>query len=187
MLSAVLESIRLAVGLCFFVAAWTKARDIAGFRRGIETFRVTPASWSGFIALTVILAEATMALSFLGGFYLKIAGWMGLALMAGFGVATASAAVRGVVVSCNCFGASGAEATSMQGWLRWTFLTVGVGLVCIWTTTPMWPSAARVVQLDVWIAGACMAVACASVTRLFDPMVWHWKTGHAASDGDGWA
>lgn len=133
------------------------------------------------------LAEATMALSFLGGFYLKIAGWMGLALMAGFGVATASAAVRGVVVNCNCFGASGAEATSMQGWLRWTFLTVGVGLVCIWTTTPMWPSAASVVQLDVWIAGACMAVACASVTRLFDPMVWHWKTGNAASDGDLWA
>ena len=185
MLSAVLESIRLAVGLCFVVAAWKKTRDIAGFQRGIDTFQITPASWSRWVAWTVILTEAMLALAFVGSFHLEILCWTGLMLMAGFGLVTESARRRGVVVNCNCFGASGADATSMQGWVRWMFLTAGVAVVCIGATMPSAPSSASVGQLDIWVAGACVAVACASITRLFDPVVWRWTTGRVTPNSDG--
>ncbi len=104
MTDALVDSIWVAVGLCLLVAAWKKARDISGFRKGIDTFRIIPVSWSGWMAWMVVATEALLALGFLGGFYLQELCWIGLILMAVFGGVTASARVRGVAVNCNCFG-----------------------------------------------------------------------------------
>lgn len=104
---------RLGVGGAFLYAGAVKLCDVDAFASLVSRYELLPDSASGIVALSLPAAEC------LAGFLLVFSRWVRAsagataAMLAVFIVALAQAAVRGLDVSCGCFGG---VATSSLGW-----------------------------------------------------------------------
>jgi putative oxidoreductase len=106
--------LRRAVVLCarvfsaavFMYAALPKLWDPASFAADVQNYRVLPVEWSGHVALFVPAFELVIALGLLLPRYQRGAALLATALLLVFSAAMAQARIRGIDLSCGCFGAA---------------------------------------------------------------------------------
>ncbi len=120
---------RIALAAVFLYAGVSKLLDPAAFAVSIENYRLLPCAPSGWAALYLPWLETGCALGlFLPGLRLGAAALLA-ALCTGFCGFITSALVRGLDISCGCFGGA-AEARSD---LRLSLLRAALLLaVCVW-------------------------------------------------------
>ena len=178
-----IEPIRVAVGVCFLVSAFAKARSFSTFLDGIYSFRILPNIHPLVVCVgsMVIVVELVLGLSFLSAVLLRQLCALGMLLLGVFGGATLLARLRGIETTCFCFGRGGVEAMSIKGVTRWVLLTGGVVVVCVGFHEGIYRGA-----VSVFPGWGCMVVAGAIlVTALWliegaEACAWMWRvvSGH---------
>jgi uncharacterized membrane protein YphA (DoxX/SURF4 family) len=100
---------RILLVVLLLAAAWPKLRDPAAFAVAINNYRLLPPSAAGLIAHCLPWLELVTALGLLAPSPLRRQGaWLlACALAALFFAAQTSAWLRGLDISCGCFGTPG--------------------------------------------------------------------------------
>ncbi|GAB4108585.1 MAG: hypothetical protein OHK0022_60200 [Roseiflexaceae bacterium] len=108
---------QLVIGLVFALSAVGKLRNIRQFARTITAFQVFPSYLSMPFAVIMLLSEIAVVVLVLMGGNLLISGFLLAALLlTAFALALASALVRRIQTSCNCFGTTTKPISSLDLW-----------------------------------------------------------------------
>jgi uncharacterized membrane protein YphA (DoxX/SURF4 family) len=108
----VVLAVRVLLGALFVVAGASKVGHADLFAAEIAGFRLLPAALIAPIAIALPFLEMLLGVYLILGLFTRTAAWIAVALFAVFDLAIASAVVRGMTVSCGCFGPSDATVTS---------------------------------------------------------------------------
>ena len=117
--------LRLIIAGVFAYAAVPKLIDPATFAADIENYRILPANLVGFVALFVPALELVVAAALLWPRYQRGASLMATGLLLVFSAAMAQARMRGIDLSCGCFGAA------FESKVSWWTVTRSAGLAVI--------------------------------------------------------
>jgi putative oxidoreductase len=96
--------LRLVLGGIFIVASASKIGHGAEFAAQIAGFRILPQPVIAPMALALPFLEVLLGGYLILGLFTRAAAWIAALLLALFDGAIASAVVRGMTVSCGCFG-----------------------------------------------------------------------------------
>ena len=96
--------LRLVLGAIFIVAGASKIGHGAEFAAQIAGFRILPQPVIAPMALALPFLEVLLGGYLILGLFTRAAAWIAALLLALFDGAIASAVVRGMTVSCGCFG-----------------------------------------------------------------------------------
>jgi len=96
--------VRVVIGLIFIVAGAAKVGHAAEFAAQIAGFRILPQVVIAPMALALPFLEILLGGYLIIGLFTRAAAWIAVILFATFDLAIASAVVRGMTVSCGCFG-----------------------------------------------------------------------------------
>jgi len=96
--------LRLVLGAIFIVAGASKIGHGAEFAAQIAGFRILPQPVIAPMALALPFLEVLLGGYLVLGLFTRTAGWIAVLLLALFDGAIASAVIRGMTVSCGCFG-----------------------------------------------------------------------------------
>jgi uncharacterized membrane protein YphA (DoxX/SURF4 family) len=96
--------LRLVLGAIFIVAGASKIGHGAEFAAQIAGFRILPQPVIAPMALALPFLEVLLGGYLVLGLFTRTAGWIAVLLLALFDAAIASAVIRGMTVSCGCFG-----------------------------------------------------------------------------------
>jgi uncharacterized membrane protein YphA (DoxX/SURF4 family) len=102
--NAVVLVLRLVVGAILIAAGVSKAGHAAEFAAQIAAFRLVPEAVIAPMAVELPYIEIIVGVLLIAGAFTRLAAWVAVLLLATFDVAIASAVVRGMSVSCGCFG-----------------------------------------------------------------------------------
>jgi len=98
---------RLLVGGIFIWTGLLKIFDPLGFARDISNYRVFP-DWAALlIALILPWVELISGILLISGFFRQAAACLAALMLAGFLVLIVITMIRGIDISCGCFGALG--------------------------------------------------------------------------------
>jgi putative oxidoreductase len=97
---------RLCVATVFAWAALPKLAQPAAFASDVQNYRLLPEALVGHVALFLPAFELVVALGLLVPRYQRGAALMATGMLLSFSVAMASARMRGIDLSCGCFGAA---------------------------------------------------------------------------------
>jgi uncharacterized membrane protein YphA (DoxX/SURF4 family) len=106
--------LRVLLGGIFIVAGASKVGHAAEFAAQIAGFRIVPEAVVIPMALGLPLIEILLGACLVVGLFTRVAGWVGVVLLASFDGAIASAVVRGMTVSCGCFGPNDKTVTTWE-------------------------------------------------------------------------
>ncbi len=95
---------RTVVGGVFLWAGMLKVLDPLAFARGIEAYHVFPRPAAFFLALTLPYIEVACGALLVLGFFRKPAALLASLFLLGFIVLVATTMIRGLDISCGCFG-----------------------------------------------------------------------------------
>ena len=109
----ILSLARLVIGMVFVYAGAMKLCDVASFSRLISRYELLPDPFVGIAAVGLPAVEAAAGLMLVFTDRVRVAASAISAMLVAFIVALAQAAVRGLDVSCGCFGG---VASSGLGW-----------------------------------------------------------------------
>ncbi|MBV8645522.1 MAG: DoxX family membrane protein [Candidatus Eremiobacteraeota bacterium] len=96
--------VRVVIGVIFIVAGAAKVGHAAEFAAQIAGFRILPQVVIAPMALALPFLEILLGGYLIIGLFTRAAAWIAVILFATFDLAIASAVVRGMTVSCGCFG-----------------------------------------------------------------------------------
>ena len=96
--------LRVAIGVIFVVAGASKVGHAPEFAAQIAGFRLLPQAVIAPMALVLPFLEILLGGYLVVGLFTRMAAWVAVLLFAAFDGAIASAVVRGMTVSCGCFG-----------------------------------------------------------------------------------
>ena len=119
--------------LVFVVAAVPKLIDPGSFAADIQNYRVLPEALVGHAALYVPAFELAVALALLWPRYQRGAALLSTAMLVLFAGAMAQARVRGIDLSCGCFGAA------FESKVSWWTVTRSSLLALIAAVPLLWP------------------------------------------------
>lgn len=102
-----LNLIRIALGIIFIVAAYPKIIRPDEFADGINNYRILPYFLVNIMAICLPWVELLFGLFLVFGLRLKAVSFGVLVLMVVFITALISAWVRGIDITCGCFGTGG--------------------------------------------------------------------------------
>ncbi|MEY3000712.1 MAG: hypothetical protein RL648_926 [Verrucomicrobiota bacterium] len=105
MMKALNRLLLIALGLFFFTTGSMKLLDPAAFAEAILGYRIIDGFWAMLFALWIPWAECLLAVALAWRSWREQALIVLLGLMIGFQGALASAYLRGLDISCGCFGA----------------------------------------------------------------------------------
>lgn len=132
---------RAVIGALFLYAAAGKLGDRASLAVAIENYHVLPAGASGVLALVLPTIEIAIGASLLSGALGRGASALAAGLLVVFAIAMFSALVRGIELSCGCFGA---ESVTVTPWTVARNLGLAaLATVPLWTGITPWRSALR--------------------------------------------
>lgn len=94
------------LAVVFVVAAVPKLIDPGSFANDLLNYRLLPENLVGLFALFVPALELAIAAALLWPRYQRGAALLSLVLLVGFAAAMAQARIRGIDLSCGCFGAA---------------------------------------------------------------------------------
>lgn len=97
--------LRVFLAVVFAYAAVPKLLDPGEFALAIQNYRVVPDLLASYAALFVPVLELVIALGFLVTPYRRGAACLATLLLLMFAVAMAQARLRGIDLTCGCFGA----------------------------------------------------------------------------------
>ena len=98
--------LRVAVAAVFLAAAITKIVDPAAFVASIQTYRLIPDGAAAIFAVWLPWLELSAALAIFPRRQRSGASWLLLALTVVFLIALSQAWLRGLDISCGCFGST---------------------------------------------------------------------------------
>jgi len=104
--------VRVGLGAVFIVAGGAKIGHAAYFAAQIAAFHLLPQPVIGPMALLLPFLEVLLGGYLVIGLYARLAGWIAAIQLLIFAVAIASAVVRGMTISCGCFGPDDQTVTS---------------------------------------------------------------------------
>ncbi|MDB5094639.1 MAG: DoxX [Candidatus Eremiobacteraeota bacterium] len=104
--------LRIALGAIFLFAGAAKVGHADVFAAQIAGFRLLPQPLVAPLALALPYLEILLGGYLVVGLFTRTAAWFAVALFAVFDLAVASAVVRGMTVSCGCFGPSDMTVTT---------------------------------------------------------------------------
>jgi uncharacterized membrane protein YphA (DoxX/SURF4 family) len=104
--------LRVAIGGIFIVAGASKVGHAALFAAQIAGFRLLPEALIAPLAVMLPYWEIVLGGLVIVGLFTRTAAWIAVLLLALFDLAIASAVVRGMSVSCGCFGPNDATVTT---------------------------------------------------------------------------
>jgi putative oxidoreductase len=96
--------LRVAIGLVFVLAGASKIGHAPEFAAQIAGFRLLPQAVIAPLALGLPFLEVLLGGYLVVGLFTRASAWTAALLLALFDGAIASAVVRGMSVSCGCFG-----------------------------------------------------------------------------------
>jgi uncharacterized membrane protein YphA (DoxX/SURF4 family) len=102
--NAIVLVLRVGIGAIFVVAGVSKVGHAAEFAAQIAGFRLLPEAVIAPMALVLPFLEILLGGYLILGLFTRAAAWIAVLLFAAFDGAIASAVVRGMTVSCGCFG-----------------------------------------------------------------------------------
>jgi len=108
---------RLVLAGAFVMAALPKIQDPSAFAASVAAFRVIDSDLSAWVALFLPWLELVIGLGILMPAIQRTSGALIGLLLLIFIILHASAWVRGLDISCGCFGAETGEASSDYRWL----------------------------------------------------------------------
>lgn len=104
--------LRVAIGLVFVVAGIAKIGHATEFAAQIAGFRLLPQPVIAPLALALPFLEVLLGGYLVVGLFTRASAWTAALLFALFDAAIASAVVRGMTVSCGCFGPNDTTVTT---------------------------------------------------------------------------
>ena len=110
--SIVVLVLRVVLGAIFVVAGASKIGHFALFAQEIAGFRLLPQPVIAPLALALPFLEVLLGGYLVLGLFTRASAWIAALLFALFDLAIASAVVRGMSISCGCFGPGDATVTT---------------------------------------------------------------------------
>jgi uncharacterized membrane protein YphA (DoxX/SURF4 family) len=104
--------LRIALGAIFLIAGGAKVGHADQFAAQIAGFRLLPQPLVAPLAVALPYLEILLGGYLVVGLFTRTAAWFAVALLAVFDLAVASAVVRGMTVSCGCFGPNDTTVTT---------------------------------------------------------------------------
>lgn len=108
-------ALRLALGVIFLYAGFTKIIDPQTFADSIATFKVLPDTLINLLAMALPPFEILVGMMLVLGYELRIASFASIVLTIVFALALGQAILRGLEVDCGCFGAG--KPSPMKTWV----------------------------------------------------------------------
>jgi uncharacterized membrane protein YphA (DoxX/SURF4 family) len=105
-------ALRIVLGAIFVVAGASKVGHADMFAAQIAGFRILPQALIAPLALGLPFLEIMLGGYLILGLFTRASAWVAVGLLAAFDLAIASAVVRGMSVSCGCFGPNDATVTT---------------------------------------------------------------------------
>ena len=105
--------LRLGLGGMFFYSAWDKLQDPGMFQTMVANYRMLPACVTALFAVTMSMAELLVGAMFIFSKWTREAAFATAVMLAMFIVALAQAQVRGLDISCECFGEAEKESRAV--------------------------------------------------------------------------
>ncbi len=113
--SVLLLVIRVALGAMFLFSAWMKLSpaNILGlgplpgmhfFAQAVRSFELVPEAWVPLVTYAVPWTEVVVGVCLILGIASRAAGLLGFLLLVVFTVGVASVLIRGLNITCGCFG-----------------------------------------------------------------------------------
>jgi protein-disulfide isomerase/uncharacterized membrane protein YphA (DoxX/SURF4 family) len=99
--------IRLALGVIWIWAAWTKLREPRQFVQAVRAYDATPEWLSKAIGYGLPVIELSLAVLLILGVAVRVAAIASAALLFVFLIGLVQAAARGIKLECGCFGGGG--------------------------------------------------------------------------------
>ena len=96
--------LRLGLGGMFFYSAWDKLQDPGMFQTMVDNYRMLPACVTALFAVTMSMAELLVGAMFIFSKWTREAAFATTVMLAMFIVALTQAQIRGLDISCGCFG-----------------------------------------------------------------------------------
>lgn len=96
--------LRLGLGAMFIVSAWSKIQDPRMFQTMVDNYRMLPSCITAIFAVTMSAAELIVGAMFIFTKWTREAAFATGVMLAMFVVALAQAQIRGLDISCGCFG-----------------------------------------------------------------------------------
>lgn len=124
---ALLLVCRVGLGAMFLYSAWTKLPDMTAFAVDVANYRILPAQLVPFAAAWVVGLEVVLGLALLTGLLARAAAFVTFGMMLVFIAGLSQALLRGIDLSCGCFG--GDEAASWGTVIRDVGLLVPAAIV----------------------------------------------------------
>ena len=104
--------LRLAIGAIFLAAGALKIGHAIEFAQEIAAFGIVPRALVAPMALALPFLEVLLGGYLVLGLFTRAAAWVATGLFALFDAAIASAVIRGLHLSCGCFGPNDKTTTS---------------------------------------------------------------------------
>jgi hypothetical protein len=131
--------VRIALAGVFVFAAVPKLLEPAEFATAIHNYRLVPEAVVGHLALFIPVFELVIALGLLLPSYAQGAALLATVMLGAFTVALAQARIRGIDLSCACFGAAFDAKVSWFTVAR----TLGLGALAAWIVVAVHKAAAQ--------------------------------------------
>ena len=112
LIDAAVLILRVGLGAIFIVAGASKAGHAAEFAAQIAGFRLLPQAVIIPLAMVLPYLEILLGGYLIVGLFTRVTAWLAVVLFALFDLAIASAVVRGMTVSCGCFGPNDTTVTT---------------------------------------------------------------------------
>jgi uncharacterized membrane protein YphA (DoxX/SURF4 family) len=130
-MSWVVLVLRVAIGAVFIAAGASKLGHADLFAAQIAGFRLLPEAPIRLMAVTLPLLEILVGGYLVVGLFTRYTAWVAVVMLAAFDLAIASAVVRGMTVSCGCFGPSDTTVTTWGEVARDAVLVVVAAFVAL--------------------------------------------------------
>jgi putative oxidoreductase len=102
----ILFLVRIVLGIVFLISSYTKLKDPMGFAQAIENYKIFGAFLSRWGAIFIPVLEFILAIFLITGIWIKETFITTTALYIIFDVMIFQAYLRGLDISCGCFGTS---------------------------------------------------------------------------------
>lgn len=126
-LSLVLAAVRITLGALFVYAALTKVGDFHLFAEEIANYQLLPAALVPVVAAALPGIEIAAGALLVAGLWWRPAAILIGVMLAVFTVGLAQALVRGIDLTCGCFG--GSDPATWGTVVRDVVMLAGIGLV----------------------------------------------------------
>lgn len=133
-------TLRLALGLIFIYASYSKLLDPQPFAGKVENYRILPRALINVFSICLIWVEFVTGVLLIIGLAARGAALVSAVLFVTFAVAMASAVARGLDIDCGCFTlAKAAKGADKVSWAHvvWRIVGLVASVQVLWASRPV--------------------------------------------------